>query len=178
MFVIYNFILSEHRKERVAFIAFLLTVSLFTIWFFDNHLIKRFYITIMPSARERPTFKKGNSANAVRWITRANANELIYHVGQLYRVYARNSRGKPLKDWFLSTLSNERKFPEVGANSIVSFVAWHAAFTRMWKRASQLARASALTRGENCTRAHAHRWKTRMCGRRRDIFSTLSPPRI
>jgi len=42
----------------------------------------------MRSARERPTFKKGNSANVVRsWITRANANGLIYHAGQLCWVY-------------------------------------------------------------------------------------------
>lgn len=37
-----------------------------------------------------------------------------------YTGCTRNSRGKPMKDRFLSTLSNERKFPEVGANSIVS----------------------------------------------------------
>ena len=34
-----------------------------------------------------------------------------------------------MKDRFLSALSNERKFAEVGANSIVSSAAWRA-FTR------------------------------------------------
>lgn len=39
-------------------------------------------------------------------------------------------RGEPMKDRFLSTLSNERKFPKVSVNGIVSSVRC-AAFTRM-----------------------------------------------
>lgn len=63
-----------------------------------------------------------------------------------YTGCTRNSRGKPMKDRFLSTLSNERKFPEVGANSIVS--SWRGmacGFHANVKTSERL--ASARTRG-------------------------------
>jgi hypothetical protein len=63
------------------------------------------------------------------WITGANANGLKYITRGSYTGCTRNSRGKPTRDWFLSLslslsfslfLSNERKFPKAGADSVVS----------------------------------------------------------
>lgn len=74
-----------------------------------------------------------------------------------YTGCTRNSRGKPMKDRFLSTLSNERKFPEVGANSIVS--SWRGVacgFHANVKTSERLSRARARARVHAHVASHAY----------------------